>query len=141
MSNSDGNPVLNTKGEPIIISTEYSASELEINEQGELCYPDASGVAIPIDQKIAIAQFNNPAGISKGPNSLNFETEASGEALLEDANTNLSQSKIRQRYLEASNVQAVDEMVNLIVAQRAYEMNSKIITASDEMLQQANNLR
>ena len=44
-------------------------------------------------------------------------------------------------YLESSNVQAVDEMVNMIIAQRAYEMNSKAITASDEMLKTANNLR
>ena len=53
----------------------------------------------------------------------------------------LKKSKLRQGYLEGSNVQAVDEMVNLIVAQRAYEMNSKIITAADQMMQQANNLR
>ena len=46
-----------------------------------------------------------------------------------------------QYYLEGSNVQLVDEMVNLIVAQRAYEINSKTITAADEMLQQANNLK
>lgn len=141
LSNSDGNPVLNTDGEPITVGDEYLASELKINEQGELCYPDASGAAVPIGQKIGIAQFNNPAGVNKGSNSLNFETEASGEAVLEANNTALSQSKLRQGFLEASNVQAVDEMVNLIVAQRAYEMNSKIITASDEMLQQANNLR
>ena len=48
---------------------------------------------------------------------------------------------MKNGYLEASNVQAVDEMVDMIVTQRAYEMNSKAITASDEMLQQANNLR
>ena len=48
---------------------------------------------------------------------------------------------VKNGYLEASNVQAVDEMVDMIVTQRAYEMNSKAITASDEMLQQANNLR
>ena len=46
-----------------------------------------------------------------------------------------------QGYLEGSNVQIADEMVNLIVAQRAYEMNSKVITTSDEMLQQANQLK
>ena len=46
-----------------------------------------------------------------------------------------------QGYLEGSSVQVADEMVNLIVAQRAYEMNSKAIQASDEMLQQANQLR
>ena len=50
-------------------------------------------------------------------------------------------STIVQGYLERSNVQVVDEMVNMIVAQRAYEMNSKAITTSDEMMQQANNLK
>ena len=53
----------------------------------------------------------------------------------------MERSSIIQGYLESSNVQVVDEMVNMIVAQRAYELNSKAITASDEMLQQANNLR
>ena len=53
----------------------------------------------------------------------------------------LTKSRLQQGYLEASNVSAADEMVNLIIAQRAYEMNSKAINASDEMLQQANNLR
>ena len=48
---------------------------------------------------------------------------------------------MRQNYLEASNVQVADEMVNLIIAQRAYELNSKAIQASDDMLQQANNLK
>ena len=46
-----------------------------------------------------------------------------------------------QNYLEGSNVDLVDEMVNLIVAQRAYEINSKIVQASDDMLSQANNIR
>ena len=50
-------------------------------------------------------------------------------------------SKIVSGRLEGSNVQAADEMVNMIISQRAYEMNSKAIKASDEMLQQANNLR
>ena len=53
----------------------------------------------------------------------------------------LTKSVIHQNYLEGSNVQIADEMVNLIVAQRAYELNSKAIQASDEMLQQANSLR
>ena len=50
-------------------------------------------------------------------------------------------SKIHQSYLEGSNVQVADEMVNLIVAQRAYQLNSKAITTSDDMLEQANNLK
>ena len=52
-----------------------------------------------------------------------------------------AKSNVIQKYLEGSNVQVVDEMVNMIVAQRAYELNSKAITTTDEMLQQANNLK
>ena len=53
----------------------------------------------------------------------------------------LKPSKIHSGYLEGSNVNVADEMVNLIVAQRAYELNSKAITTSDSMLETANNLR
>jgi len=74
-------------------------------------------------------------------NSLLQQTEASGEEMLEAENAGLKVSKVHSGYLEGSNVETVDEMVNLIVAQRAYEMNSKAITTTDEMLQQANQLK
>lgn len=91
--------------------------------------------------QLGIVQFNNPAGLEKISGSMYQETAASGEPRMEVEDTALKRSAIRSGYLEASNVQTVDEIVNLIVAQRAYEMNSKVITASDQMLQQANNLR
>ncbi len=141
LATSDGNPVLNTSGESIVIGPEYNVSDIVINEQGELTAPDETGNLVSIGQRIGVTQFNNPAGLDKGSNSLLFATDASGGPRLEAEDATLVQSGIRQGYLEGSNVQAVDEMVNLIVAQRAYEMNSKIITATDEMLQQANNLR
>lgn len=141
LANSEGNPVLDTNREPIVLDSAYNALDVTINEAGELCYPDEAGNATSIGIQIGLAQYNNPSGLEKLPDSLLKETDASGVARLESEDTTLSQSKIRQGYLEGSNVQAVDEMVNLIVAQRAYEMNSKIITASDEMLKQANNLR
>lgn len=53
----------------------------------------------------------------------------------------LVRSGVRQGFLEGSNVQVADEMVNMIVAQRAYELNSRAITTSDTMLEQANNLK
>ncbi|MBH1942452.1 flagellar hook-basal body protein [Mobilitalea sibirica] len=119
----------------------FNPSKITISETGALMYPNKKGVAVPINKQISIVQFNNPSGLQKMSNSLLKETEASGEARIEANDTGLQKSKLRQGYLEGSNVQAVDEVVNLIVAQRAYEMNSKIITATDEMLQQANNLR
>lgn len=59
----------------------------------------------------------------------------------EATNDDVDRSRIIQGYLEGSNVQVANEMVNLIVAQRAYEMNSKSITTSDTMLEVANNLK
>ena len=80
-------------------------------------------------------------GVHKQCQHLIMQSVASGAPINEATANNIVKSALKQGVLEGSNVQAVDEMVNLIVAQRAYEMNSKIITASDEMLQQANNLR
>lgn len=141
LATSDGYPVLDVNGEPMIVDSTYDAANITIDEQGELCYPDDTGVAVPIGLQIGMAQFNNPSGLEKMASSLMKATDASGEPRYEYSDGALVQSVIKQGYLESSNVQAVDEMVNLIVAQRAYEMNSKIITAADEMLQQANNLR
>jgi len=141
LATSDGNPLLDTTGAPIVIDPKLNASLVEVDELGNLTYPDNSGNPQLIGIRIGLAQFNNPAGLEKISSSILKETLASGTAKLESENTNLSQSIIRQGFLEGSNVQAVNEMVDLIVAQRAYEMNSKSITAADEMLQQANNLR
>lgn len=141
LATSDGYAVLDIEGNPITLDDSYNPSEVTVNEIGEICYPDDAGNTVPVGIRIAVIQVNNPSGLLKTGDSLLKETEASGAARLESADVSLTQSKIRQGYLEGSNVKAVDEMVNLIVAQRAYEMNSKIITASDEMMQQANNLR
>ena len=65
-------------------------------------------------------------------------TDASGQPILEDPN---DFTRIRQYYLEGSNVQVADEMINMIVAQRAYEVNSKAIHTADSMLETANNLK
>ena len=59
----------------------------------------------------------------------------------EATNPNVTKSDIVQGYLEASNVQIAEEMVNLIIAQRAYESNSKVITTTDDMMQLANQLK
>ncbi|HKL98525.1 MAG TPA: flagellar basal-body rod protein FlgG [Mobilitalea sp.] len=141
MADSEGNPLLDTTGKPIVIDAKYDPSEITIDEMGNLCYPDATNNVVPIGITLGIAQFNNPSGLEKLAGSLLRETDASGAFRLEANDAALTRSKLHQGYLEGSNVKAVDEMVNLIVAQRAYEMNSKIITASDEMMQQANNLR
>ncbi len=141
IADSDGNPVLDINQQPIIFDTSYNMSKIIIDGTGRIAFPDEKGNPQFEDAQLGIVQFNNPAGLTKLGNNYFAESEASGEPKLEIDDETITKSIVRQQCLEASNVSAVDEMVNLIVAQRAYEMNSKIITASDTMLQQANNLR
>ncbi|MFZ5968909.1 MAG: flagellar basal-body rod protein FlgG [Bacillota bacterium] len=87
---------------------------------------------------LTLVRFANPAGLESLGNNLYKQTAASGEAIeAEDGDA----GRILQNFLETSNVQVVEEMVKLITAQRAYEINSKSIQTADQMLEQANNLR
>lgn len=139
LTDSSGNPVLDTNGNPINLPGTYRASQLQVDLYGNLTYPDANGTRQNVGIQIGLAHFPNAGGLDKSSGSNYLESEASGVPTVYMANQ--LNSKIVSGYLEASNVQAADEMVNMIIAQRAYEMNSKAIRASDEMLQQANNLR
>jgi flagellar basal-body rod protein FlgG len=141
LSDASGYPVLDTNGETITLSSEWSVSKVTFDEAGNLCYPDETGNQALTGIQIGLVQFNNPSGLEKLSGSVLSESDNSGEPRWENTDTNLKKSSVVTGYLEVSNVQTVDEVVNLIVAQRAYEMNSKAIQASDEMLQQANNLR
>ena len=143
----DGNAVLDAYGNQIILPNTQVATNLVVNEDGTIAFPDATGnPAILTDAngrpvRFGIYQFNNPAGLAKeGSNNFSV-TVASGAAVAENGNATVQQTRVHQYYTEASNVDVAEEMVNLIVAQRAYEMNSKAIQTSDEMMQQANNLR
>jgi flagellar basal-body rod protein FlgG len=87
--------------------------------------------------KIQIARFVNPAGLQAAGGNLLVETAASGAAQAGDAGID-GRGTIQQGNLEASNVNIVEELVDMIETQRAYEVNSKMIKATDEMLQFAN---
>ena len=89
---------------------------------------------------IELADFINPAGLNSIGRNLFIPTASSGDATTGTPGED-SFGTIAQGYLELSNVSVVDEMVNMIVAQRAYETNSKTIQASDEMLQTATSLK
>ena len=137
----EGYPVLDTDGAPIEFSSDYETSKIEIAGDGTVCYPDENNKLQSLGIKIGVYQVTNPSGFDSVGSTMYRETEASGAAVEESSNPELKKSKIIQGRLEGSNVQVADEMVNMIVAQRAYEMNSKAIQASDEMLSQANQLR
>jgi flagellar basal-body rod protein FlgG len=87
--------------------------------------------------QMQIASFVNPAGLNAVGNNMYTETTASGNALIDNPG-NDSTGTILQGYLEQSNVDPVTQITDLIVAQRAYEMNTKVLNASDQMLQSLN---
>lgn len=139
LTDSEGNAVLDTDGNPITLPATYRPADISVDLFGNMAYPDERNNPQYIGIQIGLAYFPNPGGLDKIGGTNYAQSEASGEATIYTA-TDLN-SKIVSGRLEGSNVQAADEMVNMIIAQRAYEMNSKAIQASDEMLQQANNLR
>lgn len=141
LTNSDGLKVLDSNGRPIELGNQYITNRITVDASGRICYPNENGNAVPIGVTIGAWQFNNPTGLNKVGDTLYGVSAASGPAINEATNNQVKKSRFIQSYLEASNVQVADEMVNLIVAQRAYELNSKAITASDQMMQQANQLR
>ncbi len=94
---------------------------------------------IPLGQ-IQLAMFVNPAGLKSEGRNLFASTISSGDAIVSSPTEN-GFGALKQRSLEGSNVNVVEEMVNMIVNQRAYELNSKVIQTSDQMLQTSNQLR
>lgn len=141
LTTTDGQAVLDSSGRAITLTGNYVTSRITITSDGQICYPDADNNAQPLGMQIGMFQFNNPGGLERQGNSLWAATAASGQAINEATNNTVSKSRMVQGYLEGSNVQVATEMVNLIVAQRAYEMNSKAITTTDEMMQTANNVK
>lgn len=89
---------------------------------------------------VQLARFVNPAGLRSLGKNLYSPTNASGDEITGKPGEN-GIGTLAQGFLEMSNVSVVDEMVNMITAQRAYETNSKVITTADDMLQLANNLK
>lgn len=90
--------------------------------------------------QIQLANFVNPTGLESLGRNLFGATAASGEPIVGNPNSQ-GYGRIAQGELEASNVNIVEEMVNMITGQRAYELNSKVIQTGDQMLQQTNNIR
>lgn len=137
LTTSRGYPVLDENAEPIYFN--YPLDQMVVSEQGDVSYKDEDGLLIPTGQRIGLFKFNNPQGLESIGGNLYSENSASGFAIFD--NEIGEPSILRQGYLESSNVQVVEEMVNLITAQRAYELNSKAITTADEMMGLANSLK
>lgn len=89
---------------------------------------------------LELARFINPGGLKPVGDNLYEETEASGSAMLGTPGSN-GYGEVHQGYLESSNVDVVEEMISMITAQRAYEINSKTVKTVEDMMQMANSLK
>jgi flagellar basal-body rod protein FlgG len=138
--NSDG-MIVNSSGYPLVpnITIPSGSKDVSIGKDGIVSYTDGTGATAGGEQ-ITIADFINPAGLTPLGDSLFMKSDASGD-VLEGNPTEEQFGTIQQGMIELSNVKLVNEMVDLITAQRAYEANSKAITTTDSMLDTVNRLK
>lgn len=134
--------IVNTDGFPILpeITIPEDATSVSIGATGIVQVVQAGQEQSTDVGQIELARFVNPAGLSALGHNLYAVTGASGDPMTDQPGLS-GLGTVYQGYLEMSNVNVVDEMVNMIVAQRAYEMNSKAIQTADDMSAIANNLK
>ncbi len=116
-----------------------NAIDIKVSSDGVLSVVDTDGNTVDLGT-IELAKFVNPGGLKAIGNNQYLETEESGVPFLGQPNTE-DFGELQQGYLESSNVDIVQEMVNMITAQRAYEINSKAVKTVDDMMQIANSLK
>lgn len=134
--------VVNSDGYPLEpgITVPADTLSISIGSDGKMMVQQPGNNTPTEIGQIELARFINPGGLSSQGKNLYLNTAASSDATTGNPGTE-GFGTISQGFIELSNVNVVEEMVNMIVSQRAYEMNSKAVQASDEMLQVANNLR
>ncbi len=121
------------------IQIDPQAINLEINAEGIVTQQLPDGTLAQIGQ-LTLTNFINPAGLQSLGTNIYRETAASGAPLTGNPGTN-GTGRLRQGFIEISNVNVAEELIDLIVAQRAYEVNSKSIQTQDSILATASNLK
>ncbi len=116
------------------------ALTISIDPQGSISVTQPGATAPTVVGTIQLATFQNEAGLQAEGFNLFIETDASGTPAIGSPGID-DRGTLQQGFLELSNVSVVEELVNLISAQRAYEVNSRTVQTSDEMLQIANNMK
>lgn len=134
--------IVNSDGYPIEPGITVPANTLSTNvsSDGKISVIQAGSTAPVEIGQIELARFINPGGLKAIGKNLFISTDSSGESTTGNPSSE-GLGTINQGFIELSNVNVVQEMVNMIISQRAYEINSKAVQASDEMLQTANNLK
>jgi len=123
------------------ITVPQNALSLTIGSDGTVSYTLPGQSAAQQAGQIQLANFANPSGLNSIGQNLFQQTEASGAPIIGPPGGQDGMGTLLQGYVEQSNVSIVQEFVNLIVSQRAYEANSKVVKAADDMYQQVNNLK
>jgi flagellar basal-body rod protein FlgG len=130
----DGDPVIPT------ISIPSNAKDVMISQYGVVS-ATIPGQATPTQLgTIQLATFANPGGLQSIGGNLFLQTDASGVPITDVPGGNTGMGTLQQGYLEGSNVDVVAEFVQMILAQRAYESNSKVVHVADDMYSQINGL-
>jgi flagellar basal-body rod protein FlgG len=134
--------VVTAQGNPVqpTITIPQNASGLTINQQGQVSVTLPGSSTPSVIGQIALTRFINKAGLQPIGDNLFTDTPASGPPQDGLANAD-GFGDLQQRNLEQANVEVVSEISDLIAAQRAYEMNSRVIKAADEMLSSTANMR
>jgi flagellar basal-body rod protein FlgG len=133
--NSEG-LVVTASGYPVqpTIAIPSDAQSVTVGRDGTVSVVQPGSVTPNIIGTIELASFMNPAGLSAQGENVFIETASSGPPIINPPDSN-GMGYLAQGYIETSNVNVVEEMTNMIQAQRAYEINSKAVTAADQMLQ------
>jgi len=122
------------------ITIPSQAQTVTIAADGTVSYTQSGQTAAQVAGQIQLALFPNPAGLNSLGGNMFQPTDASGAATVANPGSQEGLGTLMQGYVEGSNVNVIQEFVNMIVAQRAYEANSKVVKAADEMSQQINNV-
>ena len=130
----DGNPL-----EPSL-NVPQGASSITIGTDGTVSVTLAGQSAAQQVGNIQLALFANPGGLNSIGKNLFLSTTASGDPIVGTPGGSEGLGELQQGYIEQSNVSVVDEFIQMIVAQRSYEANSRVVQAADQMFQLVNNL-
>jgi flagellar basal-body rod protein FlgG len=123
------------------ITIPQNATSVTIAADGTVSYSQVGQTASQQAGQIQLATFANPSGLNSIGSNLFQPTDASGDPVIGLPGGQEGIGQLLQGYVEQSNVSVVNEFINLIVSQRAYEANSKVVKAADDMYQQVNNLK
>ena len=122
------------------ITLSAQAQSITIAQDGTVSYTLPGQTNAQVAGQLQLANFTNPGGLNSVGNGLFLPTDASGDPTLGNPGGQEGMGTLQQGYVEASNVSVVEEFINMITSQRAYEANTKVVKAADEMYQQVNNV-